>query len=609
MPACPQCDPIQKARYEAGLLYQRLNDETAPLRARLEGGLKPLAEAVGEAMTALLQVEAEHAALVQAAAEMTENVAKMTGTGAFAVAGFNPADVSRQEEAGWIRVEVGPTTLWFRNAAAQEAYMRASGLAAALDALARLVAQREAALVRVRDANDRVNQANDALYQAEDRANEQLRAHAEQMAAADAEGRRLEAEYQACLERCKRGDVEDQRVGMIGLVLMMVGLTLVMLGNPFGAAGNAQAAGAVATATSAAAAGTTSTGTPAPTVTARVGPIRAVFNQQAFTTTYTLPVDAPSPIPGIDWRGADCGAFQVDSPTTWRWNHPHPPCDPSTDHGNRTIIATIQIGGALIECRYQGASSGTGPPCTAPGGTTVSPAGGGAAPAASSTASATATRPTGGGGSAPTTTATVTPSATPPSSGGGSTQTSTPTATATGAATPTVSAGGGIAGVNGSTATTLAGAALTALPEGETGQKLVISHWDGKKWNDQVTSTRLIGTDVELSVNLEHFSTYAVLYNGGGTAAPKPTAAGGPGTFSGTPIFSPTGQAFVVFAGGSSAQLEASAGTAGATGVWVQNSAGRFFLLVVRGPAFLRREFDEAFPTGFAGTTAMTLVR
>ena len=148
-----------------------------------------------------------------------------------------------------------------------------------------------------------------------------------------------------------------------------------------------------------------------------------------------------------------------------------------------------------------------------------------------------------------------------------------------------------------------------ALPEGETGQKLVISHWDGKKWNDQVTSTRLIGTDVELSVNLEHFSTYAVLYNGGGTAAPKPTAAGGPGTFSGTPIFSPTGQAFVVFAGGSSAQLEASAGTAGATGVWVQNSAGRFFLLVVRGPAFLRREFDEAFPTGFAGTTAMTLVR
>lgn len=151
----------------------------------------------------------------------------------------------------------------------------------------------------------------------------------------------------------------------------------------------------------------------------------------------------------------------------------------------------------------------------------------------------------------------------------------------------------------------------SALPVGETGQNLVISHWDGQKWNDLVTSTRLIGTDVELSVNLSHFSTYGVLYNGGGAAAPapKPTASVGAGTFAGTPIFSPTGQAFVVYAGGSSAQLEASAGTAGATGVWVQNSAGRFFLLVVRGPAFLRREFDEAFPAGFAGTTAMTLVR
>lgn len=145
------------------------------------------------------------------------------------------------------------------------------------------------------------------------------------------------------------------------------------------------------------------------------------------------------------------------------------------------------------------------------------------------------------------------------------------------------------------------------LPDGEKGQKLVIAHWDGKQWTDLPTKTHLAGFDVELTVELSHFSTYAVLYNGG--SAPKPAAATGAGTFSARPIFSPGGQAFVVFAGGTSAQLEAAGAAAEATGVWVQNGAGKFFLLVIRGPEFLRREFDAAFPTGFAGTTAMTLVR
>ena len=148
----------------------------------------------------------------------------------------------------------------------------------------------------------------------------------------------------------------------------------------------------------------------------------------------------------------------------------------------------------------------------------------------------------------------------------------------------------------------------SALPAGEDGSKLVVSYWDGKTWTDQKTTARKDGATIELKVSLTHFSTYGVLYKGV-SDRPRPAASVGAGSFSARPIFSASGQAFVVYAGGSSAQLEAVAAEAGATGVWVQNTAGKFFLLVVKGPAFLRQEFDAAFPTGFAGTTAMTLVR
>jgi uncharacterized protein YkwD len=81
------------------------------------------------------------------------------------------------------------------------------------------------------------------------------------------------------------------------------------------------------------------------------------------------------------------------------------------------------------------------------------------------------------------------------------------------------------------------------------------------------------------------------------------------GAFAATPIFDARGTAFAVFRGGVVGDLEAAAQGAGATGVWAQDAQGAYQLLVVGGPAFLKAPFTAAFPTGFAGATAMTLVR
>ncbi|MGE3856443.1 MAG: matrixin family metalloprotease [Dehalococcoidia bacterium] len=91
------------------------------------------------------------------------------------------------------------------------------------------------------------------------------------------------------------------------------------------------------------------------------------------------------------------------------------------------------------------------------------------------------------------------------------------------------------------------------------------------------------------------------------TAAPQPTT--GAGAFAQPVRFSPTGVAFTVFPGGDVEALELAAQAAGASGVWVQDAGGRFRLLVVNGPNFLRRQFDAAFPGGVPGSHAVTLVR
>lgn len=91
------------------------------------------------------------------------------------------------------------------------------------------------------------------------------------------------------------------------------------------------------------------------------------------------------------------------------------------------------------------------------------------------------------------------------------------------------------------------------------------------------------------------------------TATPAPTAV--KAQFLGTPVFGSAGQALAVFSGGTVADLEAAAKTAGATGIWAQDSSGSFKLLVIGGPGFINDAFRSAFPTGFAAAAPLTLTR
>jgi hypothetical protein len=87
----------------------------------------------------------------------------------------------------------------------------------------------------------------------------------------------------------------------------------------------------------------------------------------------------------------------------------------------------------------------------------------------------------------------------------------------------------------------------------------------------------------------------------------SPGRAAGPG-FAGSPVFSSSGMAQVVFQGGTLEDLEAAAQGAGANGVWAQGPDGSFQLLVVGGPAFLKDGFRARFPNGLA-VAAVTLTR
>lgn len=91
--------------------------------------------------------------------------------------------------------------------------------------------------------------------------------------------------------------------------------------------------------------------------------------------------------------------------------------------------------------------------------------------------------------------------------------------------------------------------------------------------------------------------------------AASAAAVASPGTFASAVVFAPSGQALVVFTGGSPEQIEAAARAVGATGVWVQDGAGTFRLVVVNGPTFLRDQFRAAFPIGLSGNVAVTIVR
>ncbi len=110
---------------------------------------------------------------------------------------------------------------------------------------------------------------------------------------------------------------------------------------------------------------------------------------------------------------------------------------------------------------------------------------------------------------------------------------------------------------------------------------------------------------IRLSADVQHFTPFGAIYRVPGATKP-PAAAGG---FASAPIFGSSGLSLAVFRGGTIAQLEAAATAVAATGVWVQDAAGRYRLLVINGPAFLRDEFAVNFPLGFPSVTPVTLTR
>ena len=118
-----------------------------------------------------------------------------------------------------------------------------------------------------------------------------------------------------------------------------------------------------------------------------VTPLRATFlGETAKATEYRVDVtfgevDANDTLPfSTQWSGPNWGEWTpagpqqelLRGPTTpgfvegrlFRWSHPHPPCAPTTTHDEVTIYFTVSAGGEKIVGEYQGAGSGTGPPCT-----------------------------------------------------------------------------------------------------------------------------------------------------------------------------------------------------------------------------------------------------
>lgn len=460
MADCPECDPFLDKRYEAGSRWTELRSQTDPLKQRLQEGLKPYAEAVRDALEARARAEAELAAWVQATAELRAEISAMTGAGATAVAGRVASDISLTPREGWIEMAIGTLTMWFRDEQAIEEFNRSAGLQAMLDALANAEAERAAKLTEVQQANQLESQRWDELDAAEARANEQLQAHLEEIAAAQEEYERWDREYHACLERCRRGEQAGQRVGVVGAALMLAGMLLVALANPFGL-GSADAstesadetATATATPTPTVESTVTEEGTEAPGALAWAGPISATFAPDQFTTYYEVRFEAPEGAEvSVEWSGADCAQWGLNgSPSAFFWYHPHPPCDGTTDHSDRTIFASIGIGGVTYQCSYEGAHSGVGAACLGPGGMAIASEPGDAATPIPTMVAGTDSTPT----ATPEITATVesptaSATATAPSTGGGGGSTA---AAPTPTATPSVDAGSEGAGTGGAAAT------------------------------------------------------------------------------------------------------------------------------------------------------------
>ena len=85
------------------------------------------------------------------------------------------------------------------------------------------------------------------------------------------------------------------------------------------------------------------------------------------------------------------------------------------------------------------------------------------------------------------------------------------------------------------------------------------------------------------------------------------TPSPGKGTFASAPVYAMSKLASTVFFGGTAAELDAALITTAASGAWVQDRNGMFFLYIVGG-GFVNGAFKAAFPTGLPNPSALTVV-
>lgn len=128
--------------------------------------------------------------------------------------------------------------------------------------------------------------------------------------------------------------------------------------------------------------------------------ISATFSSSAHTTTYTLGPGNDTSDARVTWSRPNCRTFapSASDQRIFVWQHPHPPCDPTTSHDGTALVAEVRGPGFVATCRYRGAETGTGPPCevaaaTAPATTTTIPT---STPPVVSTADTSTAGPTGG---------------------------------------------------------------------------------------------------------------------------------------------------------------------------------------------------------------------
>jgi hypothetical protein len=126
------------------------------------------------------------------------------------------------------------------------------------------------------------------------------------------------------------------------------------------------------------------TGSPTPTDIpglnyATISPIKAVFNEDARMTTYTLVMRGPFPNgASVRWSGPNCGTVEGtvweisgtsvqgpprDAKSEYKWTHPHPPCGDTPNHADVTVVATITEDRVTTICTFRGAATDTGPAC------------------------------------------------------------------------------------------------------------------------------------------------------------------------------------------------------------------------------------------------------